>query len=149
MKKLKEALIFIISILLLMFLPVLIFLLQKSEGAVVFVSNWNYFKMLFEDKIFLKGAFDTYATLVSVSFLFALILFLARKCILKKRKVFYTVCVALSSVLAIVTLALIYKFNYPYTAVFFVFDFFMSLQVGFFVTFLVWIIEFIMQKLRR
>lgn len=149
MKKLKEALIFIISILVLMVVPILMFVLAQSKDQVIFISNWNYLKLLFQDELFFKGVINTYVPMLCVSFAVALVLFFVRKYILKTRKIFFPVCIASSSAAAFICNVILFIKAYPPPYMFTVYEVIMALQVGLIATFLVWIIELVIQKTRR
>lgn len=146
MKKLKEALIFIVSIVVLVFGPVVWYALQPTDG-VVFVSNWNYLKMFFKDEMFLKALINTYTIPICVSFVVALTLFLVHLFVKKgyfaKRVVFYPICLASTSASAFVFIVMIVK----EVNIFSVYNYLLSLQVGFLVTFLIWIIELIAKSI--
>jgi len=140
MKKLKEALIFIISILVLVFGPIVWYAASTPKDQSVFVSNWSYLKMFFKDELFLKALVNTYTIPICVSFAAALTLFLiysfVKKGCFAKRKIFYPVCLVSAIASAFVVIVMMAKGISVYNCL-------LSLQVGFVVTFLIWIIELI------
>ncbi len=141
MKKFKEALLFIISLVLLIFGPLLWFVLYKPKGQIAFMSNWNYLKLLVKDEVFFRLILNTYAIPILVSFIVLLVLFFAKKRLVAKRGVFYPVCVAISSLISFIYLVIFYKHAYPPPFTVSVYDGIISLQVGMLVTFVIWIIE--------
>ncbi len=147
MKKLKEALVFIISILVLVLGPIVWYATVKPKDQIVFVSNWNYIKMLIQDEIFFKVLINTYTIPICISFAVSLTLFLVHLFVKKgdftKRRVFYPICLASASASAFVCIVMIVK-NLP---AFSVYNYLLSLQVGFLVTFLIWLIELIAKPL--
>ncbi len=153
MKKLKEALFFIISLILLIFGSILLYAIIEPKDQIVFVSNWHYIKLLFQDGVFFKAIVNTYTIPICVAFAVALALllvhFFIKKGDFKKRRVFYPVCLASASASAFACIVAIFKFVSMQTPIFSLYNYLLSLQVGFVVTFLIWIIELIIQKFRR
>lgn len=106
MKKLKQALFFIIPLVVLTVLPVVIFAFAQHDASLI--GNMYYLKLLFGDSIFWVAVFNTYGKAFLFSFIavlvFTVIRLLVKRGHLNNVKVYHLINAALASVVSVIVL---------------------------------------------
>ena len=139
MKKLKEFLIFIISLAVLIAGPLLWFVFYNQNDQISFISNWNYLKLFVKDGSLFNAVFNSYLLPALISFSVLLILLF----VIKNRKLLYPVCIVSSMLIAFIYNVIFYEIAYQQMYVVTVYDVIIFLQVAVFTTFIIWLIELI------
>ncbi|MBQ8740396.1 MAG: hypothetical protein IJY79_02465 [Clostridia bacterium] len=148
MKKFKEFFWFLITFIILSVFTILTFVLQwKSAGVAGFVSGAGYLRLMFKDPIFFIALFNSYVPPVIIGgvlcAVYKVITFTLRKSINITRKTDYIILFAIGFIIPVIyIIAFTKKFDFTSNLVF-------ALQVSLIVTFIFWLVELVISKIKR
>lgn len=148
MKKSKEFLCFLISFIILSVLSVVFFILQyKSVDVIGNMDGIEYLKLLLKDPTFVVALVNTFIPPVIITLIpcavYKVITFALRKKVSIKRNLDYIILFAIGFIVPVIyVIAFTGFFDFTNNLVF-------ALQVALIVTFIFWLVELVISKLKK